>query len=71
MVIDLEEDDVLEGEIEVSPSQLPRIANIDETNISLDGSNNGNTVDGLQLSLPTPDTSIQEKPSVRLGKGSP
>jgi hypothetical protein len=35
-------DDMLEGEIEVSPSQLRRIINLDETNISLDGSD-GNT----------------------------
>jgi hypothetical protein len=38
----LEEDDTLEGEIEVSPLQLQQIVNLDETNISIDGSD-GNT----------------------------
>jgi hypothetical protein len=43
MMVELEEDDdTLEGEIKVSPSQLRRIVNLDETNISLDGSD-GNT----------------------------
>jgi hypothetical protein len=43
MVIDLEQaDNVLEGELEISPAQLRRIVNLDETNISLDGSD-GNT----------------------------
>jgi hypothetical protein len=66
----LEEDnDALEGEVEISPLKLRRIVNLDEVNISLDGSNGNTDVVGLQLSSPTPGMSTPEKPSARLGKG--